>query len=490
LNPRTVLLRDNSGAFFKDGVAREVELTATSFNYTSPKKGLRTFELKDIIGAKHTTIKNVDYLIIFHYLKRTPKIIYGSVERYADHLKFAIKAVHREASQQIAKTWEYAIQAHLRGLSFDPCAIEFNPIPRREILVFINPYGGKRNSVNIYETKVRPMLEEANINPTTIITERQYHASHYVATENIRKFSAIISIGGDGMLAEVFDGIKAREDMEEVLRSVAVGIIPGGSGNGLAKSILFESNEEYNIISSVFVIIKCGSCVENISFPMEWVGASKPRDMDLSVITTHTNKNYLCFLSLAWAIISDVDIESEKWRWMGSARFTFGAVIKILNLRSYPARLSFLPANTQVKVERDTSGKVIIPALTEPLPNNWETIEDRFVMVWIVQTSHATHDMYVSPQSRIADGMLHIVMIRHGVSRVRLLSLFTKLENGEHVNDDKVEIYAAFAYRLEPLTNHGLYSMDGEVIDYGPIQATVWPHAGKVLSIAPNDSDV
>lgn len=36
------------------------------------------------------------------------------------------------------------------------------------------------------------------------------------------------------------------------------------------------------------------------------------------------------FLSITWGIIADVDIESEKYRSLGNARFTVGAVSRIL----------------------------------------------------------------------------------------------------------------------------------------------------------------
>ena len=39
------------------------------------------------------------------------------------------------------------------------------------------------------------------------------------------------------------------------------------------------------------------------------------------------------FLSIAWGITADIDIESEKWRWMGEARFTVAAIPSALSCR-------------------------------------------------------------------------------------------------------------------------------------------------------------
>ena len=54
------------------------------------------------------------------------------------------------------------------------------------------------------------------------------------------------------------------------------------------------------------------------------------------------------------------------------------------------------------------------------------------------------------------------------------------------VDEDKVEFIKAYAYRLEPIVFNsdadGIYSLDGEVVEYGPIQASVLPAAARVAS--------
>lgn len=43
---------------------------------------------------------------------------------------------------------------------------------------------------------------------------------------------------------------------------------------------------------------------------------------------------------------SDVDVESEAYRWMGSFRFTFGTIVRVIGLRHYRGRISFVPASS------------------------------------------------------------------------------------------------------------------------------------------------
>ena len=49
------------------------------------------------------------------------------------------------------------------------------------------------------------------------------------------------------------------------------------------------------------------------------------------------------------------------------------------------------------------------------------------------------------------------------------------METGEHIDSEVLVRVKATAYRLEPLTEQGIYSLDGEVIEYGPVQGVVMP---------------
>jgi sphingosine kinase len=48
-----------------------------------------------------------------------------------------------------------------------------------------------------------------------------------------------------------------------------------------------------------------------------------------------------------------------------------------------------------------------------------------------------------------------------------------KLESGNHIKCKDVEVIDCVAYRLEPLSNNTHNDLDGELIEPGPIQASV-----------------
>ena len=72
-------------------------------------------------------------------------------------------------------------------------------------------------------------------------------------------------------------------------------------------------------------------------------GRTKP--FDLFYVESTAMKPRVGLLSLCYGIVADIDIESEKFRCMGEARFTFYALQRIACLRTYRAKLWYLPAS-------------------------------------------------------------------------------------------------------------------------------------------------
>lgn len=208
------------------------------------------------------------------------------------------------------------------------------------------------------------------------------------------------------------------------------------------------------------------------------------------------NHKYVSFLILGWGFISDCDILSENMRWMGEMRFTVAAVQRLALKKLYRGRLSMLlqssssstsssPATESSTDISSNSTNYSLPPLDTPIDTSvgeWKVIEDDFILVWILQTSHCSSSMYSCPGAKLNDGILTIFVVRN-ISRFSLLTLLLGFDSGDHINHSQCEVYKALAYRLEPLTTEGLYSLDGEVVEYGPIQGSVQPSAMKVFAL-------
>ena len=66
-----------------------------------------------------------------------------------------------------------------------------------------------------------------------------------VAKQDIWRWRAIIIVSGDGLLHEVYNGLFDREDWL-VSCQIPIGVIPAGSGNGLACSIAWQTRGSFN----------------------------------------------------------------------------------------------------------------------------------------------------------------------------------------------------------------------------------------------------
>ncbi|KAM9782979.1 sphingosine kinase 2 [Neosynchiropus ocellatus] len=245
-------------------------------------------------------------------------------------------------SRPEAERWSAAIQCLLRGVAVT-AETEFSrsllPRPRR-LLLLVNPFSGRGQAMQWCQTHILPMIREANISYNLIQTERQNHARELIREISLPDWDGIIIISGDGLLHEVINGLMERPDWERAIKT-PVGILPCGSGNALAGSINHHAGFDMCLREPLLLNCCFLLCRGDV------------RPMDLVSVTTSPGpssnshpagpRRLFSFLSVAWGFVSDVDIESERYRGLGSARFTLGTLVRIASLRSYKGRLSYLP---------------------------------------------------------------------------------------------------------------------------------------------------
>lgn len=97
--------------------------------------------------------------------------------------------------------------------------------------------------------------------------------------------------------------------------------IPGGSANALACCACYLAKESFRNLS-----------LENFATSMTFsLVKSEAVPLDLMRIQLCDGSVVGSFLSLEWAFIADLDLESERYRFMGDMRFTVGALPRILS---------------------------------------------------------------------------------------------------------------------------------------------------------------
>jgi len=193
-------------------------------------------------------------------------------------------------------------------------------------LVFINPFSGTKKAKHILR-KVYPLFQVAGAKLTIVETSYAGHCEKYVQKMPLNRIHRIVCVSGDGLLNECVNGLMKRLDWTNALK-IPIGIIPAGSGNALATSI-----GATDPISATMIILK---------------GHTRPLDLNVlyqkDTATGMWKVSRFSFMGLLWTIQSDVDIESEKYRFLGALRFTIGALVRIISLRKYSGNIYFLPA--------------------------------------------------------------------------------------------------------------------------------------------------
>ncbi|XP_069463137.1 sphingosine kinase 2 [Ambystoma mexicanum] len=576
------LLHGEFGAYPSKGARYAVSLTSTELHIQrlvpKPEDDQRTVvPLTDMVGChtlrNRTSADAAAYFSVYAYPLKKKKVGMSSsrTRQRTVHTFRVDRAAEYAQNKAVAEKWAMAVKCLVLGVPITS-ATEIVPslLPRpRRLLLLVNPFGGRGHALQYCHTHILPMITEADISYNLIQTERQNHARELVQGINLTEWDGIVIISGDGLLYEVINGLMERLDWEQAIK-MPVGILPCGSGNALAGALNFNGGFEQAMGSELLLnctLLLCRSIIT---------------PMDLVSVTTCSGARSFSFLSVAWGFVSDVDIESEKYRHMGSARFTMGTMVRLASLRTYRGRLSYLPV-VESHLHRSISRSITLAAngslssfqrtplhrtisdmglceernillkrgsalldtnelpsfeaspspsspnalqassfsfdtvsdnlppqnhvlhgtgdapplrhvrgppddllvpLNQSVPKNWVTVEGDFILMLALYQSHLGADLFTAPSACFNDGLIHLFFVKAGITRAALIRLFLAMEKGTHFQLDCPHLhhFPVRAFRLEPLTRKGTLTVDGERVEYGPIQAQMHGSLSNLLT--------
>ena len=137
---------------------------------------------------------------------------------------------------------------------------------KEKIGFIINPVAGTKNKDKIPHL-VDKYLDKNRFEPHLFYTERVGHGTEIAYQLSIEGFPYVVAVGGDGTVNEIGRGI--------IHTNAALGIIPLGSGNGLARHLKIPMNArkaiEYLNTAQV-VDVDYGKANDNIFFCVCGVG--------------------------------------------------------------------------------------------------------------------------------------------------------------------------------------------------------------------------
>ncbi|KAL6717988.1 sphinganine kinase lcb4 [Lecanora helva] len=382
-----------------------------------------------------------------------------------------------KAQQGYAKSWTSKLLDRAYGESQR----------QKRIKVLINPFGGQGSAQKWYLRDIEPIFAAARCEVEVERTLYQGHAVEIAEKLDTNAYDVIASCSGDGLPHEVFNGLGKKADAISALSKVAVVQLPCGTGNAMSWNL--------NGIDSTSMAALC--TVKGIRTPL-----------DLASVT-QGDKRTLSFLSQSLGIVADVDLGTEHIRWMGSARFTYGFLIRFLKKAKYPCDLAVkidIPTKGAIKdhyrreltnraLIEDRRDKSIASNQAQGLPPlKYGTVSSALPQDFTPIPSTKLGNFYAGnmalmapranffPATLPSDGHLDLVTVDGDISRIDAIKSFLAVENGGFFDKPHVNYKKISAYRITPHQSKGYISIDGESMPFEPFQAEVHRGLGTVLS--------
>ena len=357
---------------------------------------------------------------------------------------------------------------------------------KRKFLAFINPVGGKGNSLTLW-AKAESIFANTEIEIDKIITSGYKEAYNHVLTLAPNIYDGFITCSGDGIIHEIINAIFHREEeiKNKFLERCAICTLPAGSGNALSKAISSYSGDDNRIENHCYYLIK---------------GKKKKIDIQEMQLKGHEKKIY-SVVAFMFGFLAECDLDSECLRCIGMFRTTLMGAVRYFCLRDYFGCLYYLPEDASEEMIKNMPN--IDKNIEDPSQYGLIRENDRFNMFVSNNINCVSEDLPLHPLSKMDDGFYDIFTIPEskGGTRWPLLrylikdmdtgDLFTDIENKtlkngysyqktkwwrfipKRVRDDPDDVSHDYNWNT-------YYSIDGERYELNPIQCRT---INKIFSV-------
>jgi len=289
--------------------------------------------------------------------------------------------------------------------------------------IVVNPHSGNSNFKKSWE-KITYILKLKNINFSYSFTEYRKHEVILVDKAIEQGYRNIISVGGDGTLHHVVNGIMKQRYIKT--SKIKLGVIPLGTGNDWIRTYNIPNSIEksINVILKNTTVLQDIGCITLLNGKKEYFNNLAGTGYDGYVVK---NLNYL--------------------KKMGSLAFL---VSGLYSLFSY----------------KKTKYKIII---------NNKTINEQCLMILFGICKYSGGGLRVTKDPNPKDGLLDITIVKN-ISFLDLLFNIPKLYNGDIIHHRKVTNYKT--RELKILDNYNsTIEADGEIIGNGSLNVTIKQNA-------------
>ena len=289
--------------------------------------------------------------------------------------------------------------------------------------IVVNPHSGNSNFKKSWE-KITYILKLKNINFSYSFTEYRKHEVILVDKAIEQGYRNIISVGGDGTLHHVVNGIMKQRYIKT--SKIKLGVIPLGTGNDWIRTYNIPNSIEksINVILKNTTVLQDIGCLTLLNGKKEYFNNLAGTGYDGYVVK---NLNYL--------------------KKMGSLAFL---VSGLYSLFSY----------------KKTKYKIII---------NNKTINEQCLMILFGICKYSGGGLRITKDPNPKDGLLDITIVKN-ISFLDLLFNIPKLYNGDIIHHRKVTNYKTRELKILDKYNSTIEA-DGEIIGNGSLNVTIKQNA-------------
>lgn len=289
-----------------------------------------------------------------------------------------------------------------------------------EHVFIINPAAGKGKSIELIpfiEECFKDKAEEYAIR----VTEYPGHA-----TEIAKEYSGIgkcriYSIGGDGTVNEVVNGIAGTE--------ASLGVIPTGSGNDFLRSFQSEFNIKDMIVSTI---------------------NGEERSIDLARVN---DKYFINISSIGFD--ADVVFNADKFKKVpgitGSMAYLISIIYTVFKKKICNIRINIDGKKMDVKL----------------------------LLAAVANGRYYGGGILPAPDAKLDDGLFDICLVAE-MRRIQILSMFPKYIKGLHAHLKQVSFYKGKKVNIES-EDHLCLNIDGEIVSACSINFEILENAIKVI---------
>jgi len=288
---------------------------------------------------------------------------------------------------------------------------------KRKILFIINPISGVRSKTKLPKI-IERVIDKRKYDYSLRLTQRSGHAAELAAEAVSNNINIIVAAGGDGTLNEIAGIVTGTP--------VLLGIIPLGSGNGLARHLGISLRTE----DALQTINRC----------------------NIRIIDTCKLNNHFFFSNAGAGFVANVVHSFHAGKKRGFTGYAFHVIKKFF---SYPAQ-------------------------TYSLEIDGQKTEGKYFLINISNSNQFGYNIKIAPVAELNDGLMDLILVRSH-SKISSLPLVLDLFNGKIQKNKNVTVKKVRYLKILSKSNIEM-QVDGEPLYVtGDINISIHPASLKII---------